>query len=204
MTSVDKQNVLATSRLWREVATEVSEGYPDVEFEHMLVDACAMHLIRHPKWFDVIVMENMFGDILSDESSMLAGSMGMLPSASLGYDRGHPKAVVNKGGVSVRMGVYEPSHGSAPKYAGKNVTNPLATILSGALLLRYSLGLEDEAAAVEAAVESVLVDGYRTYDIMEEGKIEVGTSQMGGLIAERVKGSWDVAGANLRHDAARR
>jgi len=186
VTSVDKQNVLATSRLWREVATEVSREFPDVEFEHMLVDACAMHLIRHPKWFDVIVMENLFGDILSDESSMLAGSMGMLPSASLGYERGHPKAVVNRGGSSLRMGMYEPSHGSAPKYAGLNVTNPIATILSGALLLRYSLGLIQEAAAVESAVESVLADGYRTYDIAEPGKTEIGTSQMGSLVAERV------------------
>jgi 3-isopropylmalate dehydrogenase len=150
VTSVDKANVLASSRLWRQVVTDVAASYPDVELEHMLVDAAAMHLMRRPADFDVIVTGNMFGDIITDEASMLAGSMGMLASASLG-DSG--------------AGVYEPIHGSAPDIAGQSIANPLATILSTALLLRYALGLEDEAGAVEEAVQTVLEEGYRTPDI---------------------------------------
>jgi len=172
VTSVDKANVLTTSRLWREVATEVAARFPDVTVENMLVDTCAMQLVRRPAQFDVIVTENTFGDIITDEASMLAGSMGMLASASLS---------------SGTRGMYEPIHGSAPKYAGQNVTNPIATILSAGMLLRYSLKLEAEADAIDAAVNAVLEAGYRTYDIMSEGKVKVGTSQMGDLIANQVK-----------------
>jgi 3-isopropylmalate dehydrogenase len=168
VTSVDKANVLECSRLWREVATRVSREYPDVEFENLLVDACAMHLIRRPSSFDVIVTENMFGDILTDEASMLAGSMGMLPSASL---------------AEGRLGLYEPIHGTAPDIAGLGIANPIGAILSAALLLRYSLLLEDEAAAIETAVERVLAEGYRTRDIAEAGVEEVSTGIMGDLIA---------------------
>ncbi|HUE97498.1 MAG TPA: 3-isopropylmalate dehydrogenase, partial [Longimicrobiaceae bacterium] len=154
LTSVDKANVLETSRLWRSVTTRVlSEEFPDLEVEHMLVDACAMHLIRRPADFDVIVTENMFGDILTDEASMLAGSMGLLPSASLG---------AAQAGRPTRPGLYEPIHGSAPDIAGQGIANPLATILSAAMLLRHSLGLEEEAAAVEQAVEEVIASGLRT------------------------------------------
>jgi len=179
LVSVDKANVLETSRLWRQVATEVAANYPDVELEHMLVDACAMRLIQDPTYFDVLVTENTFGDILTDEASMLAGSMGMLPSASL--------AGVPQEGVNI-FGLYEPIHGSAPRRAGLNMANPIATILSAAMMLRYSLGLVTEAEAIEAAVEKVLQEGYRTYDIVEEGKIEVGTKEMGNLIAEKLGG----------------
>ena len=174
--SVDKANILESSRLWRQIAIELSAEYPDVELQHMLVDACAMRLIQRPADLDVMVMENMFGDILTDEASMLAGSMGMLPSASLA---GIPKGKA--------FGMYEPIHGSAPRRAGKNMANPIATILSGAMMLRYSLGLESEAQAVENAVLVVLEEGYRTYDIMEEGKLRTGTSEMGDLITERIK-----------------
>lgn len=171
VTSVDKQNVLSSSRLWREIAVEIGGQYPDVELEHVLVDACSMYLISRPKTFDVVVMENMFGDILSDESSVLAGSMGMLPSASLG--QGKPS-------------LFEPIHGSAPTLAGQNKVNPIATILSSAMLLRHSLDLETEATAIERAVENVLDEGYRTFDITQPGKKLVGTSQMGDAIAAAI------------------
>jgi 3-isopropylmalate dehydrogenase len=176
LTSVDKANVLQSSRLWRQIATELSSQYPDVELQHMLVDACAMRLIQRPADFDVLVTENMFGDILTDEASMLAGSLGMLPSASL--------AQIPRGAT---FGLYEPIHGSVPSRAGQNVANPIATILSVAMMLQYSFGLETEARAVENAVTAVLERGYRTYDIMSEGKTKVGTKEMGDLIAQEVK-----------------
>jgi len=179
LTSVDKANVLEASRLWRQVAVEVAADYPDVELEHMLVDACSMRLIQNPTYFDVLVTENMFGDILTDEASMLAGSMGMLPSASL--------AGVPKEGVRI-FGMYEPIHGSAPRRAGQNMANPIATILSIAMMLRYSLGLTPEAEAIETAVDEVLKEGYRTYDIMGEGKAKVGTEEMGKLIVQKMGG----------------
>jgi 3-isopropylmalate dehydrogenase len=174
VTSVDKANVLSSSRLWRQVATRVAADYPDIELEHLLVDSCAMHLIRRPASFDVIVTENMFGDILTDEASMLAGSMGMLPSASLGTRK-------TAHGL---FGLYEPIHGTAPDIAGQGKANPVAAILSAALLLRYSLGLPQEAAAVEAAVEQCINAGYRTEDVREAGKTIVGTQAMGTHIVE--------------------
>jgi len=177
--SVDKANVLQSSRLWRQVAMEVAEEYPDVELEHMLVDACSMRIIQNPAYFDVLVTENMFGDILTDEASMLAGSMGMLPSASL--------ARVPQAGVNI-FGLYEPIHGSDPQRAGLDMDNPMATILSVAMMLHYSFGLIQEARSIETAVEEVLQEGYRTWDIMEEGKTKVGTKAMGDLIAAKVGG----------------
>jgi 3-isopropylmalate dehydrogenase len=177
LTSIDKANVLASSRLWRRVTTAVMKEYPDVAVEHVLVDAMAMHLIRKPAAYDVVVAENLFGDILTDEASMLAGSMGMLPSASIG-DR--------LNGHGLPLGLYEPIHGSAPDIAGQGIANPLATILSVAMLLRHSLGLETEAQAIERAVDEVLEAGVRTGDIAETGSEIVGTTVMGDLVAARI------------------
>jgi 3-isopropylmalate dehydrogenase len=185
ITSVDKANVLETSRLWRSVASRVlREEFPDLEVEHILVDACAMHLIRRPADFDVIVTENMFGDILTDEASMLAGSMGLLPSASLG----EPAP-----GRATRPGLYEPIHGSAPDIAGQGVANPLAAILSLALLLRHSLGLEEEAVAVETAVAEVIASGFRTRDLAAPGQPWEGTAAAGSAVASAVAGSASMA-----------
>lgn len=171
LTSVDKANVLESSRLWRETVIKIASEYPDIELNHLYVDNCAMQLVRNPAQFDVIVTENMFGDILTDQASMLGGSLGMLASASLGG----------------KVALYEPAHGSAPDIAGQDRANPLATILSGAMLLRYSFNMEREAALIETAVNAVLEEGYRTPDLMTPGFKPVGTTRMGELVREFIQ-----------------
>jgi 3-isopropylmalate dehydrogenase len=178
LTSVDKANVLASSRLWREVVTEVHKDYQDVQLEHVLVDAMTMYLIRRPRDFDVVIADNMFGDIITDEASMLTGSMGMLASASLG----------TLGEDGLGLGMYEPIHGSAPDIAGKGVANPLAMILTTAMLLRHSCGLEEEARAVEQAVADVIEEGLRTADLAAPGQATLGTTDMADAVLKRIGG----------------
>ena len=172
LTLVDKANILESSRLWRSVIAEMSKDYPEVNVDYLYIDNASMQVVKDPSQFDTIVTSNMFGDILSDEASMVTGSIGMLPSASLGDGT---------------FGMYEPIHGSAPDIAGKGIANPLATILSGAMMLRYSFNLEKEAKAIENAVLSVLEDGYRTGDIMSEGMKLVGTKEMGQLVMDKLE-----------------
>ncbi len=173
--SVDKANVLQSSRLWHEIADELAPEYPDVQLEHAYADACTMWLLKRPRDFDVLVTSNLFGDIISDEASVLAGSLGMLPSAQ----------IAGSGVKGTTFGFFESSHGSAPKHVGKNVANPIATILSVAMMLKYAFGLEQEARCIDEATEKT-VHSHRTYDIMEEGKTKVGTREMGDLIAKAV------------------
>jgi len=170
LTSVDKANVLETSRHWREHATTLADEYPEVELNHMYVDNCAMQFVRWPKQFDVVVTENMFGDILTDLAAQLTGSIGMLPSASIGG----------------KVILYEPIHGSAPDIAGKDIANPLATVLSAALMLRVSFNMEEEAQVIESAVTEVLNEGYRTADIMQDGMKQVGTKEMGEMVLKKI------------------
>ncbi|NLK93855.1 MAG: 3-isopropylmalate dehydrogenase [Clostridiales bacterium] len=172
VTSIDKANILESSRLWRRIVEEVAKDYPEVELNHLYIDNATMQMVRDPRQFDVIITSNMFGDILSDEASMVTGSIGMLPSASLGENS---------------FGMYEPIHGSAPDIAGKGIANPLATILSGGMMLKYSFGLDDEADLIEKAVLSVLEDGYRTGDIMSEGMKLVGTDEMTKLVLSKIE-----------------
>jgi 3-isopropylmalate dehydrogenase len=184
VTSVDKANVLACSRLWRQTVKAVAQDYPDVTLEHLLVDAASMHLVKRPRDFDVILTSNLFGDVLSDETSVLAGSMGMLPSASLGEGR---------------FGLYEPIHGSAPDIAGKGIASPLAAILSAAMLLRHSLHMEAEAQAIEKAVSAILDAGYRTADLARPEEAIVNTKEMGDLVVEALLGSRRAVGHQVHH-----